>query len=250
MRSVKNLTYRSGFTLVEVLVTIALFAIFTLTLGQLLMGGMKTFRRGQALSSIRNELKTSVEMISAELRGADSTMLYAPDPNVDGYSHKESLSFGRWYNNPANAQSTDTIETVHYKLNVADGTLTRQDSRDEIEVVVAENIVMGSGLGGVGEDSPSYFCLVRNYNEDADRGIPHHIVGVRLTGRKYVGTDEVRLTVSTETALRSGYQDADASSDGVGVEGSSTSTNGVRADYVPLLQAASLEEPLRRAFRR
>lgn len=218
-----------GFTLVEVLVAVALFALFTLTLTQLLIGGMRTFRRGNTVSELRSDLKNALDIMASEFRAVNGVdQVFSPQVSTSN-AKVLNLSFNRTSQTTNNATSISTL-TVSYVINPTSNTLVRQVA-GQSDVLIAENILVGASLGESDTTNPrSFFSWVTNVGVDADRDAPNNVLEMRLTGMKYVGTEEQKLAVTTQVAVRSG--------DSSGV------SNDIAADNVPLLQAADLSEPL------
>ncbi len=219
-----------GFTLVEVLVAVALFALFTLTLTQILIGGMRTFRRGNTISELRSDLKNALDLMASEFRAVNGVdQVFSPQVSAS-YSKVLNLSFNRTSQTTNNATSISTI-TVNYVINSTSNTLVRQVAGSN-DVLIAENILVGSTLGDSSLDNTnprSYFCWVTSVGVGEDKDAPNNVLEMRLTGMKYVGTEEQKLTVTTQVAVRSG---------------DSSGGDAIAADNVPLIQAADLSEPL------
>lgn len=197
-----------GFTLIELLVAIGLFALFTLTLTRLMLGGMQTFQRGQAISTIRAELRSAMDLIAADFRQA--SVIFDPDPKA-GVEKSTVLTFRR-YTRAASGAVTEVPITyvIDYKGN---NTLTRHDLTTDQKVLVAENILVGAHFGEDESSSlyRSYFYWAVNPGMTADTNRTFLTLEVRLTGLKYQGRQEQRLSMVTRISQRAEYRSALAS---------------------------------------
>lgn len=189
---VLNKQRQRGMTLFEITVAIALFALFTLTLTQLLMGGMRVYKRGQALSAMRNDLKNAMETVANEVRTAQSF----PDM-VKGKSN--TLKFYTYHQDLTDPTKTGSKVAVIYELDSNNGLLTRTEGSSS--TLVARDLLISS----TASNSESYFELVE---DGTTEDTPNYVVEIRLSALRYVGTDEQRLsmvTSATATSLDEGY---------------------------------------------
>lgn len=185
-----------GFTLLELLVAIGLFALFTLTLSRLLMGGMQTFQRGQALSSLRSDMRSALDLISADFR--QSTLNVVTPAYASGKTRSLVLTFTR----AAYSSSGPTTHSITYTIDPTTNTLTRYDSATNQTVTVAENVLVGARLGE--SDSPALYrsYFVWSINPNVDTGRDYATMEVRLTGFKYRGKQEQRMSLVTQVSQR------------------------------------------------
>ena len=208
-----------GMTLFEITVAIALFALFTLTLTQLLMGGMRVYKRGQVLSTMRNDLKNAMETVSNDVRMAQSfpDMVIGKSNTLKFYIYPQDL--------------TDPTKTlgkvaVTYELDSTNGLLTRTEGSSS--TLLARDLLISS----TATNSESYFQLVADgTNEDN----PNYIVEIRLSALRYVGTDEQRLSMVTRATASALYED-------------SYTRNPV--DMVPVVEIGDLRPPFLPRFTR
>ena len=147
---------RAGFSLLEVLVAVGLFSIFTLTLTRLMMGGMQTFQRGQAISVLRSDLRAALDLISADFRQSTGDPFFY---SGWGSTRTLDLEFRR-----AVFESDDDpadLVTITYEIDPFTNRLTRSDGT--YQVLVAENILVAARPGEVGQDQyRSYFRAIAN----------------------------------------------------------------------------------------
>ncbi len=188
---------RAGFSLLEVLVAVGLFSIFTLTLARLMMGGMQTFQRGQAISVLRSDLRSALDLVSADFR----------------QSTKDSFSYASWVDKRdvvlefrrAVFESDDELAglvTITYEIDPTTNFLTRSDGTHE--VLVAENILVGArpGESTASDLYRSYFRATANPVHGPEEDRNSFTLETRLTGMKYSGAQEQRLSMVTWTSQR------------------------------------------------
>ena len=185
---------RPGFSLVEVLVAVGLFSLFTLTLTKLMMGGMQTFQRGQGISALRSDLRQALDLFAADFRQSTNTTaaIY-----LWGSNQQTALTFVR------NSSSVTTpTQTLTYTIDVPNGLLTRSDGTTT--VLVAENLIVGArpGEAGIPGLYNSYFKWAVNPNLAADTNYPYFTMEARLTGLKYTGAQEQRMSLVTWISQR------------------------------------------------
>lgn len=192
-------THRTGgFSLLEILVAMGIFALFTLTLTRIMMGGMQTFRRGQAISAIRADLRSALDLIAADFR--QSTLEVTTPSYQSGKNKSFTLTFKRY----SLSGTTVSEPSITYALETATNRLTRTDLSTNQRVLVAENILTGARLG---EDqgaslSPSYFVWATNPNQGFDPNYDFGTMEVRLTGLKFEGQQQQRMSMVTQVSQR------------------------------------------------
>lgn len=195
-------THRTGgFSLLEILVAMGIFALFTLTLTRIMMGGMQTFRRGQAISAIRSDLRTALDLITAEFRQSTSAVTSPSYPSANAKTL--TLTFRR----STLSGSTVTETPITYAIDAATNRLTRTDLDTLQRVLVAENILTGQRLGeSQGADlSPSYFYWAVNPSVTSDPLQANHdsaTLEIRLTGLKFEGQQQQRMSMVTQVSQR------------------------------------------------
>jgi prepilin-type N-terminal cleavage/methylation domain-containing protein len=188
---------RGGFSLAEVLVVIAVFSVFTLTLANLMLGGMQTFRKGEAMTSMRQDLRSALDLISADLRQAAGDV---SEPSTASSDKSLVLEFAR-YHSPDSDDSDVHTHTIHYEINAFTNQLTRSDEEEGTEVLVAENILVGEELGEEATGDPlSYFTWARvlSGSESASTALSGPTLQVSLTATRQDQT----LTMSTDITQR------------------------------------------------
>jgi len=193
---------RAGFSLLEVLVAVGLFSIFTLTLTRLMLGGMDTYKRGQVISSLRADLRGALDLISADFRQStnDNTSLFYNDW---GSNQQTVLTFKR---NVAQSGGGATEQAITYTIDSGNSILTRRQGSQT--VLVAENILVGPRLGETPTSGQfrSYFRWAVNPNLVADKDFKYFTMEVRLTGARYSGAQEQRLSMVTWISQRAGIE--------------------------------------------
>ena len=188
---------RAGFSLLEVLVAVGLFSIFTLTLTRLMMGGMQTFQRGQAISALRSDLRSALDLVSADFR----------------QSTGDSFSYNSWVTKQdlvlefrravfEGESELASLVTITYEIDPTTNRLTRNEGGRI--VLVAENILVGARPGesaGVGYYR-SYFQATANPVHGPEEDRSNFTLETRLTGMRYSGAQEQRLSMVTWTSQR------------------------------------------------
>jgi prepilin-type N-terminal cleavage/methylation domain-containing protein len=122
---------RHGLTLVETIVVMAVFGLLTLTITQLMTGGLRAWKKGQVRNQLRSDARYAMDQIQADFRQNTTLGLGAIIPSTSA-TKSSTLQFTR--------TKTDgtTTETITYTIN-ANRTLTRQDNSGT--TVIAENVV-------------------------------------------------------------------------------------------------------------
>ena len=238
MAVIYNRRRERAMTLLEILIAIALFAIFTLTLTQLLMGGMRTYRRGQAISTMRNDIKNALDTIDADVRSAYKV-------SEDLLKGSASLEFSLYTNkqvlgSSATPRSVEEVD-ITYKLVADEGVLLRTEGTQTS--VLARDLLVSDVMGS----SESYFTLATDGTDETE---PYTSIEARLTAMRYVGTDEQRMSMVTRTQVSADYSATEWASSQV-------------VNYVPLHsfpssgdwfftgnETAALSHPLSRSFTR
>ncbi|NMA28830.1 MAG: prepilin-type N-terminal cleavage/methylation domain-containing protein [Burkholderiales bacterium] len=192
---------RAGFSLLEVLVAVGLFSIFTLTLTRLMMGGMQTFQRGQAISVLRSDLRSALDLISADFRqSTGNSFNYASWTNNQALTLKFQRAVFDGSDNPASLN----IIFIFYNIDPLTNRLTRREESPSRTVLVAENILVGPRPGESAEVGHyrSYFQATANpvYGPEQERS--NFTLETRLTGMRYSGRQEQRLSMVTWTSQR------------------------------------------------
>lgn len=187
-----------GFSLLEILVAMGIFALFTLTLTRIMMGGMQTFKRGQAISTIRADLRSALDLVAADFR--QSTLEVTTPSYQSGKNKSFTLTFKRY----SLSGSTVSEPSITYVIEPATNRLTRTDLSTNQRVLVAENILAGPRLGeSQGEAlSPSYFQWSTNPNQGFDPNYDFGTMEVRLTGLKFEGQQQQKMSMVTQVSQR------------------------------------------------
>jgi prepilin-type N-terminal cleavage/methylation domain-containing protein len=156
-----------GFTIIELIVVIALFVILVSVIPMIFLTGLKSWSSGRNRAQIREEANLAMEMMVRDLGQADtitvataSAITFAAD--VDNDNANETVAYSRDAGNnliravagTAIALNSDTqaLTFTYTDLNNAVFTPTTQADRDNIRVVtiglrlsnVSENITVAS----------------------------------------------------------------------------------------------------------
>ncbi len=218
MRTFKRRQY--GMTLLELLVASGLLALFTLTLTQLLMGGMRTYKRGQAISSLRNDLKLALDTVADDVRSAKKI-----SNNMFKNTKILNFSLETYRQDLTNAGKTESIvTTITYALVPDEGALIR--SEDDKATLLARDLVIDSVPG----NSESYFMFCHDETEESN---PNIEIEMRLSAMRFVGSDEQRMSMVTHATATGTFADT---------------YNRQPVDMVPLVKIGSLERPVLRSF--
>lgn len=124
---------RRGLTLVETIVVIFVFSMLTLTITQLLTGGIQAWKRGNTRMKLRADAREALDQIQADFRQCSGVGVGVITPSAAG-APSATLQFSR-YDNTGNGAT----KIITYTINSAARTLTRQEGTDTS--VLAENVV-------------------------------------------------------------------------------------------------------------
>ena len=145
---------RDGFTLLEMLIVIAVIGILIIPLSSSLSSGFKFFKIGQNRSELQGEVRFIATYITKVIRNADEIELHANLPTVTG----DYKCIGIDGSQVKYCTATDTkilatniISDLYYKID-ADGSFTTED--DENNDVLIVNIV--------GEEGTNEYTLETN----------------------------------------------------------------------------------------
>ena len=137
-----------GFTLVEVLITVAILAVIMGVIGTLFVSGLKSFSLSQNNSGLQNDTRLSLEIIQNELRYAEKIFIVdeaeASGHPEEGYSYiyqdEEKITVMKSIN-PGGGYETLVLPGLYE---------TNQEVFKIIkEGVQGENLVMGISLNGI-----------------------------------------------------------------------------------------------------
>lgn len=124
---------RRGLTLIETIVVIFVFSLLTLTITQLLTGGIQAWKRGNTRMKLRADAREAVDQIQADFRQCSGVGVGVITPSAAG-APSSTLQFSRYDNT-----GTGATKIITYTINSAARTLTRQEGTDV--TVLAENVV-------------------------------------------------------------------------------------------------------------
>ena len=112
---------------------IFVFSMLTLTITQLLTGGIRAWTRGNTRMKLRADAREAVDQIQADFRQCSAVGVGVITPSAAG-APSSTLQFSRYDNT-----GTGTTKIITYTINSAARTLTRQEGTDT--TVIAENVV-------------------------------------------------------------------------------------------------------------
>jgi prepilin-type N-terminal cleavage/methylation domain-containing protein len=106
----------SGFTLIEMMVTLFIFVLALIMLTSLIVKGMDTYTQGQTLTQLQDETRKVMNDISSEIREADSITTASGSTleftKLDPFTYCSGTSL---LQQPSNGPGN--LETVKYTLN-------------------------------------------------------------------------------------------------------------------------------------
>ena len=142
---------RRGLTLVETIVVIFVFSLLTLTITQLLNGGLRAWRKGQARFTLRTDARDALDQVQAEIRQA-TTAPTLSNPFSGSPTYYKTLALTR---TPAGGGTTTSVT---FAIDSTTRQLTRTES--SVVTVLAENVVDQDSAG----TARSYFTFVDTTN--------------------------------------------------------------------------------------
>ena len=195
-----------GFTLVEILIAVTMFALFSLTLTQLLMGGLDAFKRGQVLSKLRGELTTALSFIEADLRSATGSRAFT-SPVYTSNAQVLKASFSRFIRRDTDWYVTGTVNSykVEYSIDKeGDSYALNYTGKDQQKYKILDNVMLSSvpGQAGTAGSYNSYFQWNRvNYGGNVNQ-VPDDVLQVRLMSGRYLGKEIMTMSMSTSVSVR------------------------------------------------
>lgn len=198
-----------GFTIIEVMMAMVAFSLFTLTITMLLKSGLHTFNRGKILTDLHQEVKKSLSLVSIDVKCTDepnsmyidtgrqlefATIRYArsvlDDDCNDGLVNGSLVSRG-------------TYDVVGYSIvrsNADDCYELVRSCDDYNNMVVLEDVLLGETPSDEGTSSTyaSYFKANRiNGNFRYGTEAPYPTMEIRMRAGRYFGKDFLTCTMTT-----------------------------------------------------
>lgn len=192
-----------GFTLIEVLIVVAIMGMLLLTLSKLTSDGIKVYKRGIVQTEMKNQIRKTMDQITSDLRQADvGSGWVTPARTTDTIAPKSELEFRR-YVYDSNAASTPTPATVKYVFEEEPGNtgyymLTREIN----EGGVLRFGILADGLKFTkNSESGSYFKW-KTDGMDSSKADLNSLLVV-LVMEKYSGNIREEIKVQTAVVIRS-----------------------------------------------
>lgn len=214
---------RAGFTLMEIMIAVTLFSLFTLTITAVLRGGLMSFKRGQVLSALRGDVTNAMSHIEVSLRAAAQGVNSISVPALTTSDQSKNLSLTRMesycgsvYHTKSNLFSNIVNMASSYSYAIS---YTIDKSGDVYNLyctdanvgnssyILLDNVMCAAVPGAEGS-GVSYFQWKRRRGETDVA--PSYVMNIRLMSGKYCGEDLLTCTMVTESAVRSpGYSSND-----------------------------------------
>lgn len=212
---------RAGFTLMEIMIAVTLFSLFTLTITAVLRGGLMSFKRGQVLSALRGDVSNAMSHISTSLRSAAQGANSISMPALTSSDQSKTLSLTRlkpYCTGSNDKTSTNSLNSnivnvasnysyaISYKIDKSGDVynLYCTDANVSNSSFILLDNVMCAAVPGAEGSGVSYFQWKRKRG-DTDVA-PSYVMNIRLMSGKYCGEDLLTCTMVTESAVRSpGY---------------------------------------------
>lgn len=157
-----------GFTLVEVLITVAILAVIMGVIGTLFVSGLKSFSLSQSNSDLQNDTRLSLEIIQNELRYAEKIFI-VDGAEASGHP-EEGYSYIYLDEDKLTVMKFESLEEG-YETMVLPGLYEKNQEVFEIipDEVPAESLVMGIALNAkLDENSFTLRTEMKMVNIDAD----------------------------------------------------------------------------------
>lgn len=209
---------RYGFTLVELLIAIAMFSLFSLTLTQLLMGGLDSFKRGQVLSTLRGELSTAMSLIEADLRSATGSRAFT-SPVYTSNAQVLKASFSRFVRRDNDWDVVGTVNSykVEYSIDKeGDSYVLNYTDKDQQKYKILDNVMLSSvpGQAGTSGSYNSYFQWDRvSYGDNVNK-VPDDVLQIRLMSGRYLGKEIMTMSMATSVSVRTPTSASDMKASG------------------------------------
>jgi len=203
-----NAAYRyKGFTLIEVLIVVAISGLLLLSLSKITLDGIKVYKKGIVQTEMKSQIRKTMDMITSDLRQANTASGWVKPTRTDDMVTPQSELIFRRYVYKSDNESTPTSALVKYKFEIEPGNsgyymLTREVT-DENNVV--RYGILADGLKFVeGSDSASHF----RWNIDGMNSSKADINSllVVLVMERFPGNIREEIRVQTAVAIRSEEQ--------------------------------------------
>ncbi len=134
-----------GFTLIEFMIAATIFSLFLYTLYSLFAGGLRAYKKGEAITLMKKQASNFLEWLSTDINAIDTN-----DPTFSS----DSMTFYRY-----NYTNTTTSYSITYQYNSSNGTITRYDGSTG-----------GADITFGGEENIYFYCsgtIPFSYDTDA-----------------------------------------------------------------------------------
>ena len=203
---------RRGFTLVEILVAIALFSVFSLTLARLLMGGMYSYKHGQAFAALRSRAQDTLDLINADIRNAVSPDKVSQPVSTSSnqslnlgltrYEKGREGSGGVWGSLQYAARTPSTYD-ISYKIKKDGDVYVLENTEKNTTYIVVDNVMLGESFGssGVAGSYSSYFRWCKEFGSNTS-AVPRQVLESRIRLGRYVNQDLVTVALHSYCAVQ------------------------------------------------
>jgi prepilin-type N-terminal cleavage/methylation domain-containing protein len=180
-----------GFTLVEILVTVAILGAVMVILSTIMMSSNRTHRKTVRQAEIQTDLRQAIDLIAAELRqaGADSASVGIL-PVV--YADSVQVHVRADLNSNGTIQTAEPSEDITYSYNTGSGSIMRNPGTGA--VVMLPNVTAMQLRYFNAANQPLALLPL----SAADRGLVHSI-GLTITA---ADIDSLPVTLTTRITLR------------------------------------------------
>ncbi|MBQ7529068.1 hypothetical protein IJT10_04115 [bacterium] len=212
----------SGFTIIELMMAMTAFSLFTLTITLLLRNGLATFNRAKILTELNQDVKKAIDLIAVDVRStvpgsSTGSLNYVQwgDSNGDQrckdfriyrYSRRaDEDTFNDYKDVDSVSDDGGSSISVEYWIvyNSADGGYMLMRDQDGDYMVILENVLLGETPSDPGTITTyeSYFKASKinsafQYGDEA----PYPTMEIRLKAGRFFKKDFLTCTMHTACA--------------------------------------------------
>jgi len=157
----KNNFKEKGFTLIEMLVVIALFAGLAVLVGSMVGSSMKGTKKSESAMKVRAELENAVSIFERSLRGAKKDSVKICNSNTITFTDQDDLSV-TFTCSPLKKSGTELINSSNINLTACNFDCTNLRTKGVVVITLTGSSASSSGVE-VDIATVSARVVLRNY---------------------------------------------------------------------------------------
>ncbi len=208
----KQKTGSKGFSLIEVLIVVAIMGMLLLSLTKITSDGIKVYKRGIVQTEMKSQIRKAMDSITSDLRQASTAGWISPSRTTDTVGTVKELKFKRYIYNSSDEASpseatieytfeSDTSNTGYYML-----------TRKITENSVVRYSILADNLKYVANSEAASYIRWNPDGMDSTKADTNSLLVV-LVMERFSSNVREEIRVQTAVAIRSEEQHDPDSSD-------------------------------------